>query len=541
MLRFYLCGFLLSICLKVISQDIRVSQINSIPLLINPAKTGDFVGSDIRLIALYTNIYNDTINNCFKNISFDKKLGMKSNWALGFNYLNSGSPVFPMSGNYWGVSIAKAFFLDKSNTQQIRAGFQTSYLQGEYDTQKGSYNRLFDASVIKFHTEYINSRFTKSLSYWNYSAGIIYSIVTPKINFESGISAYNITNPREWDLIPQSGFRKRFRMSIYTSFQYAVNSNSIFRFDHHSWKEGLYLRVFRPELDEGTEINENTYGLTYCKLNPKNTYSVGVFSREWKAIFSTISYNPSRKISLAISYEMPLKKNYYDVSHFEASFKILPNKNRAKKIVKPIPIVDNSNDHVHFDLFYQNNNYYTLNLSANKKNLDCLIDIDKDGILDYADKCPEVFGSLYNAGCPFKDTISNIQKPILGSAAVTIDDIKAIYYDYNDFKLNATGLIIADKLVHLLKSNTQYSVSLLGLASTEGTFDYNMKLSRKRVITLAGYLQSFGVSESRIITAYAGSNFAKVKSDDIYNRWLDRKVVIHLLHDNLNYLNGTSK
>lgn len=541
MLRFYSFGFFLLIYLNAISQDIRVSQVNSIPLLINPAKTGDFVGGDIRVIALYANIYNDTINNSFKNISFDKKIGKKSNWALGFNYLKSGSPVFPMSGNYWGISVAKAFFLDKSKTQKIRAGFQTSYLQGEYDAQKGSYNRLLDASVIKYHEEYNNNRFANSLSYWNYSAGIIYSIASSKIYFESGISAYNITNPRQWDLIPQSGFRKRFRMSIHTSLQYAVSPKSILLFDHHSWKEGLYLRVFRPELDEGTGINENTYGITYLKLNPKNTYSLGMFTREWKAIFSTISYNPSPKISLALSYEMPLKKNYYDVSHFEVSFKYLPKNNISKKIAKPIPFVDNTIEKDRYNIFYQNKNYYTTNYSTIKNTNDCLSDIDKDGVLDYVDKCPEVFGSLYNAGCPLTDTIDKFHKPILVSTSLSNDNIKSIYFDYNDFKLNANGVIIADRLVALLKANNHYSVSLLGLASIEGKFDYNMKLSRKRVVTLAGYLQSFGVHENRIITAFAGSKYAKVKSNNIYNRWLDRKVVIDISNNNLKHLFDISK
>jgi outer membrane protein OmpA-like peptidoglycan-associated protein len=541
MLRFYLCVFFLLIYLKAISQDIRVSQVNSIPLLINPAKTGDFAGGDFRVNALYANIFNDTINNSFKNISFDKKIGKKHNWALGFNYLNSGSPDFPMSGNYWGISIAKAFFLDKSKTHQIRTGFQTSYLQGEYDSQKGSYNRLFDASVIKYHDEYNNSRSANSLSYWNYSAGVIYSIVSSKIYFESGISAYNITNPRQWDLIPQSGFRKRFRMSIHTSLQYAVSPNSMLRFDHHSWKEGLYLRVFRPVLDEGTEINENTYGITYFNLNPKKNYSIGLFSREWKAAFSTISYNISPKISLAISYEIPLKKIYYDVSHFEASLKFLPKNNISKKIVKPIPFVDNTSEKAGYNILYQNINYYKLNYSTNNNKNLSLTDLDKDGVLDYADKCPDVFGSLYNAGCPLNDTVVNVHKPILVSASLSSDNIQSIYFDYNDFKLNANGIVIADRLVALLKANNQYSVNLLGLASIEGKFDYNMKLSRKRVVTLAGYLQSFGVHENRIFTAYAGSKYAKVKSNNIYNRWLDRKVVIDISNDNLKHIYDTSK
>lgn len=532
MLRCYLFGFLFGVYLQGISQDIRVSQIYSIPLLINPAKTGEFTGSDLRMIGLYANVYNDNIKNSFKNISIDKKIGKWNNLALGINYLKSGSPNFPMSGDYWSFSIAKALFLDKSKTQQIRAGFQTSYLQGEYDSQKGTYNRLFDVSVIKFHNEYNNYRFTKSLSYWNYSAGIIYSIISPKILFETGISAYNITNPREWDLIPQSGFRKRFRMSILTSLQYTFKTNHVLRFDHHSWKEGLYLRVYKPELDDGTEINENTFGVTYLNLTPKKSYSIGVFSREWKAIFSNLSYSITPKIAIAISYEMPIYRKYYDVSHIEASFIFYPKNTRYKKSVKLNSIVDNKFNDVNYNIFYEKNIYYVSQYSANNKSRALLQDIDKDGILDYADKCPDIFGSLYNAGCPSNEAASNIQQPILDSAEILNNNIKNIYFDFDDFKLNANAQIIADKLATFLSTNNQYSVNLLGMASVEGKFDYNVTLSRKRVVTLAAYLQSLGIDESRISTAYAGSKFATIKSANNENAWMDRKVFIHIFKEN---------
>ena len=69
---------------------------------------------------------------------------------------------------------------------------------------------------------------------------------------------------------------------------------------------------------------------------------------------------------------------------------------------------------------------------------------------------------------------------------------------------------------------------MLGLASKEGGFDYNMKLSRKRAITVASYLMSFGIERNRIFTYYAGNRLALIKTGDRESRWPDRKVAIRI-------------
>lgn len=512
------------------TQDIRVSQFNNIPLIINPANTGHFDGNSYRVIGLYANFNNDSITNVFRNISIDKNIGKKKNWAFGFNYLNSGFNKFPMSGNYWGFSVAKKIILDKNNLQQLRLGFQASYLKGEYDARKGSYNRYLDASVVKYHDDYVYDKFVNSIDYMNYSAGFIYSINLPNVYFETGISAYNITNPRNWDLIPQSGYRKRFRMSIKTSLKYMLSENKFLQFDHLSWKEGLYLRVFRPNMDDGTEITENTFGLSFTKASIKKSYYAGLFTREWKSAYSILSYNFNPNIGISFSYELPLNKIYYDISHFEISFQYLINRKRNKFINKLIPFVDiNSNK----KLNYRFNNYNLFISTQTYKNFknNCF-DRDNDGVLDYVDNCPDEFGSLYNAGCPISESTISKDVTLISNNKSPNNDIKNIYFNYNDFNLNTNGLIVADKLVSYLQNNNKSIVSLLGLTSIEGTLHYNMELSKKRVITIASYLQSFGIHQSRVLTSFAGNKYATICNGDRDKKWPDRKVAVRIFENN---------
>jgi outer membrane protein OmpA-like peptidoglycan-associated protein len=543
--------------ISAVAQDFRASQYMSAPMLLNPALTGNYSGTSYRLQGLYSHLSNDSGKNTVQNISIDQHFGKDRLWAFGINYMRSGDPAFPMYGNYLGFAVSRGIYLDKPGKHQLRGGIQASYLQAGYDASKGAYQRSMDVSVLKYYPNHMAPGFKQEASYWNLSVGINYKLAINRFQFETGISTFNVTNPRGWNIMPQSYFRKRYRMSILTSFSYAVNPNNTYRLEQYSWKEGLYLRNYQPELEGSSEINESTLGLTWLRTTEK-PWSFGLYTRGWKSAYGILNIGFSKTFSMAVSYELPMHKSYYNVTHIEVSAAVIPFNKKSGKKIRPLPDdeadnkysnengSENSNSNGNGNGNRNGNGNYSGNATYKlpflvlqqikedtitvvaRRSIQYIDDRDGDGILNEFDQCPDVFGSLYNAGCPLGPDISGATKSGENKWVVPDVKVKSIYFEYDASDFTKNGLVLANQVVDFLKINTEYNIYLLGLASKEGRFDYNMKLSRKRAITVASYLMSLGIDGKRILTSYAGNKLAVINSGSRESRWPDRKVVISI-------------
>lgn len=506
------------------SQDFRATQIHSIPLLMNPANTGNYTDDYIRINSLFANHSDETSVNQVFNISIDQKFLKNKSFAWGVNLLNSGYVNFPMSSKCIGLSFSKSLSLDRHNIHQLTGGVQLSYLSGIFDSEKGKYNRNIDVSVIKYFPDRMPLPFTGTAGYYNISAGAMYILNLENLLFQTGISAYNVTNPRGWNIMPDSWFRKRYRMSISTSLIYKLSSATSLSIDHFSWKEGIFLRRYIANIDQATEINESTYGLSINRNLNYISYSFGLFSRDWKSLSTLFSMKLRSNSLISLSYEKPLYHAYYNVSHFELGLQFaLKRKNQA--LFSKNNFSNNASEKLNKDFSLITNNNFTITNQIFLKDT-IQYDIDRDGILNNYDECPLDSGSLFNAGCPVQN--NKTQSEYFA--------VSCIYYDFNSFEFNSNGYLIAAKLLEHLKANPDVHIYILGMASVEGSAHYNLILSRKRAINLASYLMSFGVQESRIVIDFAGSKHAKIHTRDPIATWTDRKVIIQLK----NRINGES-
>lgn len=120
----------------------------------------------------------------------------------------------------------------------------------------------------------------------------------------------------------------------------------------------------------------------------------------------------------------------------------------------------------------------------------CPLDVDGDGIPDSKDACPTVYGIARLNGCP----------EFAGGAAVPIQ------FEFNSSVLRTSAYSILDGVASSLKANSSAVVQLDGHASSEGTDEYNMTLSRDRANSVKTYLVNAGVSSNRVsVTAYGES------------------------------------
>lgn len=110
---------------------------------------------------------------------------------------------------------------------------------------------------------------------------------------------------------------------------------------------------------------------------------------------------------------------------------------------------------------------------------DCsTLDSDNDGVNDCLDKCP---GTLPGSKC--KDDGCPISL-----------ELKGVLFEYDSAKLMLSSMAILDKVAQNLITYPQdKDIEVQGHTSSEGSDNYNMKLSQKRSQSVVNYLKNKGV------------------------------------------------
>ncbi|MES2873166.1 MAG: OmpA family protein [Bacteroidota bacterium] len=122
----------------------------------------------------------------------------------------------------------------------------------------------------------------------------------------------------------------------------------------------------------------------------------------------------------------------------------------------------------------------------------CPLDVDADGIPDSKDACPTVKGTAEYNGCPAPN------------AAEATGNV--IQFEFDSSVLRTDAYPILDRISSDLRNNSSQRVQLDGHASSEGTNEYNMTLSRDRANSVKTYLVNSGVAASRISTSAFGES-----------------------------------
>ena len=99
-----------------------------------------------------------------------------------------------------------------------------------------------------------------------------------------------------------------------------------------------------------------------------------------------------------------------------------------------------------------------------------------------------------------------------------------IYFDTDKYELKAASYTELNKLVEVLKVNSQYSITISGHTDNVGNKSYNLRLSENRAKAVASYLISKGIAETRITTRGYGSSSPIASNDTEEGRKKNRRV-----------------
>ena len=125
------------------------------------------------------------------------------------------------------------------------------------------------------------------------------------------------------------------------------------------------------------------------------------------------------------------------------------------------------------------------------------LDNDKDGIPNDYDLCPNLFGELNLQGCP---EITQFEKNIVYNA---LNDLK---FDFDKANINYLSYESMTDMNLLLLKNPNMFLHITGFSSSEGSEDYNLGLSARRAKEVQKFFIKRGVNKSRLILDYYGES-----------------------------------
>lgn len=174
-------------------------------------------------------------------------------------------------------------------------------------------------------------------------------------------------------------------------------------------------------------------------------------------------------------------------------------------------------------------------------------DTDGDGIKDGEDECPNVFGLKILKGCPqtdplvkekvVRDTVYVEQEPDTVVIVQEIEKIKkgetykpkGIHFKTGSAEIRVESELILDDIVNWLRSNSKIKVEIQGHTDSQGSEDYNLKLSKDRAESVKNYLVRKGIDTNRLTTeGYGESKLLDSSGSDkamAKNRRIEFKII----------------
>lgn len=124
-------------------------------------------------------------------------------------------------------------------------------------------------------------------------------------------------------------------------------------------------------------------------------------------------------------------------------------------------------------------------------------------------------------------TVGNESKTgILKGEVLVLDKV---LFQFNSAVLESTSTTQLNKLVAYLQRNTMMKILVKGHTSSEGSDEYNQKLSENRAKAVVDYLKSKGIEDSRLSFKGFGKSQPIINNDKESSRQLNRRVEFEVL------------
>ncbi len=190
-----------------------------------------------------------------------------------------------------------------------------------------------------------------------------------------------------------------------------------------------------------------------------------------------------------------------------------PEKEKEKEVqyvTSPAPSVNIDSLAYLIDSIRNLNNTDSVNLGLANVNVSLLAEVNK----------------LQSENKALTDKLASMSR-IVESSQISDSLDKVVYavtFAVNSTKVDVGQLVQLKPLLDLLKKRSDYKLLLSGFTDKSGNANYNMMLSKKRVLAVKEELSKMGINKARIVEQYFGSEKASAANNE-NDRKVELKVV----------------
>lgn len=147
----------------------------------------------------------------------------------------------------------------------------------------------------------------------------------------------------------------------------------------------------------------------------------------------------------------------------------------------------------------------------------CPRDSDRDGIPDYLDRCPNTppAAEVDEKGC------SKILKKLIIQGDAN--------FEFGKARLLPSAYPLLNNLAQVMKDHPETRWRIEGHTDSKGLESFNMELSKKRALSVVGYLVNLGVKSSQLDIIPMGESYPVASNDTEEGRAMNRRVEIRLI------------
>jgi len=300
-LKYYFFIILIILSKVSLSQDIHFSQFFNNQANINPALVGDYRGN-----WCFVNNYRrqwDAVTTPFitNSIAFDKQFFVKKErFNIGFNFLTDKSGEVSYYTNNFNLNLSyhKTF---KYNI--INFGFQTAYISKGFSLHSITFPDQYDNIGGTFSKEISTNEilFNNNLSYFDFSAGILYRAFNRTINPSIGFAAFHLTSPNE-SFFNEGQYKLPIRKVVNSKIECIISKKStliadILYMSHEKASNIVYgARYFYDISKDNNKIIKPFLGV-YARNGLNSNFDATIFLIGVKTNFYEIALNYDYNIS----------------------------------------------------------------------------------------------------------------------------------------------------------------------------------------------------------------------------------------------------
>ncbi|HVG15271.1 MAG TPA: PorP/SprF family type IX secretion system membrane protein [Chitinophagaceae bacterium] len=278
------------------AQDANFSQVNQLPLMLNPANTGAFE-KDWRAGGIFRNT-TYTAAQAYRTGVFSIEKRMRAGFisegdvlGLGVFGLSDQSNGGALSSNFLGLSTAFGKALNSDGSSRLSVGLQGVWATKRLDVNKLTFEDQFTSGGFEGSTPSADAYRGGSSNYLDLNAGISYSFTQATHGLNLGAALYHAGKPRE-----------QFMNDTYElPVRYSLNANGYFTV---AGKDQIHLNATTNHQGKADEYLMGAYFSKNVVLESENIrLNMGSYYRLQSAIIPYFGIQTS-KWTGGISYDV---------------------------------------------------------------------------------------------------------------------------------------------------------------------------------------------------------------------------------------------